>query len=141
MTRCKQSATHVTFVPPCAEKSTSGTDTPSTGTGTLHIIKPSRGAVSTEVHYVDVEVYLGVPSLAISCASSLQIRYTGHNSARRPQDEELDKIQNTGGTNAKCQLDKYKMPTTGSLIDSARRLHTSLQRHPSSHTGGEILEI
>ena len=95
-----------------------------------------------QVQYADVQVYLGVPSLAITCASTLQIRYTGHNSVRWPQDEELDKIQNTSRTNAKCQLDKYKMPTTVSLIDSAWRLHTSLQRHPSSsHTGGEILEI
>ena len=78
-----------------------------------------------------------MPSLAITCASTLQIRYTGHNSARWPQDEELDKIQNTSRTNAKCQLDKYKMPTTGSLIDSAWPLHTSLQRHPSSLTGRE----
>ena len=38
---------------------------------------------------------------------------------------------------AKCQLDKYKMPTTGSLIDSARPLHTSFQRHLSSHREGE----
>ena len=76
---------------------------------------------------LSIHIYLGAPSLAITCASTLQIRYTGHNSARWPQDEELDKIQNTSRTNAKFQLDKYKIPTTGSLIDWARPLHTSLQ--------------
>ena len=77
---------------------------------------------------LSIHIYLGAPSLAITCASTLQIRYNGHNS--RPQDGELDKIQNTSRTNAKFQLDKYKIPTTGSLIDWARPLHTSL--HPKS---------
>ena len=76
---------------------------------------------------LSIHIYLGAPSLAIACASTLQIRYNGHNSGLRPQDGELDKIQNTSRTNAKFQLDKYKIPTTGSLIDWARPLHTSLQ--------------
>ena len=64
---------------------------------------------------LSIHIYLGAPSLAIACASTLQIRYNGHNSGLK--DGELDKIQNTSRTNAKFQLDKYKIPTTGSLID------------------------
>ena len=79
---------------------------------------------------LSIHIYLGAPSLAITCASTLQIRHNGHNSGMRPQDGELDTIQNTSRTNAKFQLDKYKIPTTGSLIDWARPLHTSL--HPKS---------
>ena len=74
------------------------------------LIKPGTGTLYRYTMFIDVQVYLGVPSMTISCASTLQIRYRGHNSDRRPQDEELDKIQNTSRTNANCQLDKYKIP-------------------------------
>ena len=69
---------------------------------------------------LSIHIYLGAPSLAIACASTLQIRYNGHNSGLRPQ-------RRGAGQNTKYQQDKYKIPTTGSLIDWARPLHTSLQ--------------
>ena len=80
--------------------------------------------------FLDVQVYLGVPSMTISCASTLQIRYRGHNSDRRPQDEELDKIQNTSRTNANCQLDKYKIPA-GQIQNANNRELNWLSQAPA----------
>ena len=76
----------------------------------------------------------------IICASTLQIRYTRHNSGQSFKTRSRTKYKTPARTNANCLLDKYKIPTTGSLIDSARTMHTSLQRHPSSKYKREILE-
>ena len=52
---------------------------------------------------LSIHIYLGAPSLAIACASTLQIRYNGHNSGQRPQ-------RRGAGQNTKYQQDKCKIP-------------------------------
>ena len=52
---------------------------------------------------LSIHIYLGAPSLAIACASTLQIRYNGHNSGLRPQ-------RRGAGQNTKYQQDKCKIP-------------------------------
>ena len=58
---------------------------------------------------LSIHIYLGAPSLAIACASTLQIRYNGHNSGLKTGSWTKYKIpagqmQNSSWTNTKYQL-------------------------------------